>query len=148
VRETESQDLPKLESFGAVLRYYREHIADRLRPHVPGRLPPVQLSARDVVNSMKDFGVDVSTAAYADIEQGLYLPKDPDFLDAAAASLAIEKGSRDYQNLMDHLVADLLKSKVGDERAQRYVDDLREARRVQHAAQVEQGAANHLEHES
>lgn len=121
---------PEFKSFGDALRYYREHIAERIRPLVPGRLPNVQLTAKDVVAAMKDMHYTISQAAYSDIEQGQYLPKDPDrFMEAVVPSLALEVGSPEYLNLMDHLLFDVIRQKLGEETAERYRNEILTIRR-------------------
>lgn len=108
--------MPEFESFGAALRYYREHIADRLRPLAPGRLPDIQLTAKEVVSCMREAGYQISQPAFSDIEQGLYLPKDPaEFLEAVVPCLALEQGSPEYLNLMDHMVREVLKTRLKPE---------------------------------
>lgn len=113
-------------SFGEALRYYREHIADRARRYLPGRVAGLQLNAKDVVAGMKDAGYFISQAAYSDIEQGQYLPKDPGrFLDAVIPSLGLEPNSPEYLNLMDHLLFDMMEQKVGLAAATQYRKDIR-----------------------
>lgn len=120
---------PEFGSFGAALRYYRENIADRARRYLPGRVAGLQLTAKDVVAGMKDAGYFISQAAYSDIEQGQYLPKDPGrFLEAVVPSLALEPGSPEYVNLMDHLLFDMIEQKVGLAAANKYRQDIREFR--------------------
>src|SRR5262249_43432399 len=107
--------------FGDALRYYREHMAERLQQYVPGRLPAMQLTAKEVVASMRQAGVEISQAAYSDIEQGLYLPKDPGgFLRAGVSCLGIEENSLELRTLMDHLAIDVLKQKLGADAAREY----------------------------
>jgi hypothetical protein len=123
--------MPEFPNFGAALRYSREHIADRLRQYVPGRMPDVQLTAKQVVSNMREAGYTISPAAYSDIEQGIFLPRDPDdFMDKIVQSLALEKDSHEYHNLMDHLVRDILKQKLG-EIAGEYWTAIRSARQRQ-----------------
>lgn len=121
---------PEFESFGEALRYYREHIADRLRLRSGGPSPNVQLSAKDVVAEMKRADYQISQAAYSDIEQGQYLPKDPDrFMEAVTRSLALEVGSAEYLNLMDHLLFDVIEQRLGKAAAALYRDEIRSIRR-------------------
>lgn len=122
-------NMPEFPHFGAALRYYREHIADRIRRFVPGRLPDIQLTAKDVVSCMREADFSVSQAAYSDIEQGQYLPKDPKlFFAKVVPCLALEQGSDEYENLMDHLMRDVLRQKLGDDQAEEYWNDIRSAR--------------------
>lgn len=129
---SQGASVPEFDSFGIALRYYREHIAERIRRYVPGRLPDIQLSAREVVSCMKEARYPISQAAYSDIEQGLYLPKEPErFLEAVVPCLALERDSAEYRNLMDHLVFDVLAQKVGAGAAAQYRADIRALRRAQ-----------------
>lgn len=121
----EIPNMPLFPHFGAALRFYREHIAERLTPYVPG----IQISAKDVVSSMKRAGYPISQAAYSDIEQGLYLPKDPEhFMEKVIPCLAVQMDSPEYHNLMDHLVYDVLKQRVGETAAKEYWFAIRSTR--------------------
>jgi hypothetical protein len=122
--------MPKFPTFGAAVRYYREHIADRLRRLVPGgRLPDIQLTAKEVVSCMREADFPISPAAFSDIEQALYLPKDPAlFMEKLAPCLAIDRNSDEYYNLLDHLAYDVLKQKFGPDEADDYWDAIRSAR--------------------
>lgn len=122
-------DMQDFGSFGAALRYYREHIAERIRRFVPGRLPDIQLTAKEVVSCMKDAGYSISQPAFSDIEQGIYLPKDPEeFMEKVILCLALAKDTPEYHNLMDHLVREVLRQRVGTEAADEYWRVFRSAR--------------------
>jgi hypothetical protein len=127
--DLESDIMPEFPSFGSALRFYREHIAERLRRFVPGRLPDIQLSAKEVVSCMREADYPISPAAYSDIEQALYLPKDPEnFMEKVVPCLALDKDSLEYKNLMDHLAFDVLKQKLGADIAEEYWKVIRSAR--------------------
>lgn len=124
--DPEIDNMPEFPDFGTALRFYREHIADRIRKYVPGRLPDIQLTAKDVVSCMREAGYSISQAAYSDIEQGQYLPRDPEVFFATVVScLALDQDSPEYNNLMDHLAYDVLKQKLGAEKAARYWKPMR-----------------------
>lgn len=79
---------------------------------------------------MKRADYQISQAAYSDIEQGQYLPKDPDrFMEAVTRSLALEVGSAEYLNLMDHLLFDVIEQRLGKAAAALYRDEIRSIRR-------------------
>lgn len=125
-------DLREFPNFGAALRHYRENIAERLRRYVPGRLPDIQLSAKEVVTCMRAADYPISQAAFSDIEQGMYLPKDPErFLEKVITCLALDKDSPEYRNLLDHLMRDILIQRLGAESAEVYWNQVREARKKQ-----------------
>jgi hypothetical protein len=122
--------MPEFENFGAALRYYREHIAERLRPLAPGRLPDIQLTAKEVVSCMREAGYSISQPAFSDIEAGSYLPKDPaEFMEAVVPCLALEQNSPAYFNLMDHLVRDVLRPRLKPEALDEYWLAIRAMRR-------------------
>lgn len=124
--EQQREKQPAFGSFGEALHFYREHIADRIRGLLPGRVPDLQLTAKDVVSGMKEAGYFISQAAYSDIEQGQYLPKEPgSFLDAVAPCLGLEHGGPEYHNLMDHLLFDMVKQKLGPEAEAQYRGSIR-----------------------
>jgi hypothetical protein len=81
---------------------------------------------------MRAADYPISPAAFSDIEQGIYLPKDPErFIEKVIPCLALDKNSPEYHNLMDHLVRDILIQRVGAEAADVYWSQIREARTKQ-----------------
>ncbi len=129
--ERESIPVREFDTFGQALQFYRENISERIRRYIPGgHLAPVQLTVKDVVSEMNKAGFPISQAAYSDIEQARYLPKEPGkFFEAVVLCLALEQGTPEYQNLMDHLLFDVLKQKFGENEAALYRNEILDLRK-------------------
>lgn len=103
----------QFEHFGAVLRYCRETVSQRLgRPE----LPHMQVTAAALLRCIEqtDKEAALSQAAYSDIENGFSLPRNPErFLHAVASCLAIEVGSLEWHLLVQYLGYGLMAQKLG-----------------------------------
>jgi hypothetical protein len=110
------------EHFGAVLRYCRETVSQRLdRPE----LPQMQVTAAALLRCIEQTDKDaaISQAAYSDIENGFSLPRNPErFLYAVASCLAIKVGGLEWQMLVQYLGYGLMAQKLGPALADQLIE--------------------------
>jgi hypothetical protein len=98
-------------TFGSMLRSYRESYSDRLREtHL--EMPRVKLTALALIECMQEAGYALTSGSYTQIENGSNFPHDPEqFLDTVTRCLLLN--DKEYDRLARQLAHDVVRSRMG-----------------------------------
>lgn len=105
--------------FGEKLRSLRESYAERIGADRPGAARGnMRLSAAGLIKCLDSHGYSISSGAFSEIENGESLPRDAkEFL--AAIILCLELSPEEADDLTNQLGYDILRSKLGEDVAER-----------------------------
>lgn len=114
----EPRSTQRFESFGALLRFYRETYGERMQRRDP-TMPRVKLTALALIECLRKRGYSITSGTLSEIEAGSNIPRDPKaFIDAVSLCLGLEIEGEDWRALVQFLAYDIVRARVGPEVAE------------------------------